>query len=41
MNTSTNRGECMNMPLYDFVEFVEDLGDEAERVRKQQERGDG
>jgi hypothetical protein len=31
----------MNMPLSEFIEYVEDLGDEAERIRKQQEKEAG
>lgn len=41
MNTSTTRGDCLNMPLADFVEFYEDLADEAERTRKQMGGGTG
>lgn len=41
MNTSTTRNECMNMPLVDFVQYFEDLANEAEleadRMKKQQE----
>lgn len=28
----------MNMPLVDFVEFYEDLADEAENIRKQAQK---
>lgn len=41
MNTSTTRTECMNIPLVDFVQYYEDLANEAEResekMKKQQE----
>lgn len=39
MNTSTTRNECVNMTIVDFVEFYEDLADEAEKIAKQQQKG--
>lgn len=38
MHTSTPVAQCLDMPLTDFVQFFEDLCDEAERVRNSMEQ---
>lgn len=35
MYTSTPVMQCLDMPLMDFVQFFEDLCDEAERVKRE------
>ncbi len=35
MNTSTPRGECISMPLADFIEFFEELAEQADRMRQE------
>jgi len=35
MHTSTPVMQCLEMPLADFVQFFEDLCDEAERVSRE------
>ncbi len=41
MNTSTPRSECVNMPLIDFVDYFEDLADEADKIKQDIEKGKG
>ena len=41
LNTSTSADYCYSLSMSDFIEFYEDLSNEAERMRKAGENKNG